>query len=112
MEEKNYDTVNEYLEKIATPSESVSDNKGRAGRYVITDKGYCIDTEMFGFDTAGSLSQHNLKIDGKKVYETFWSYGGEYENDYNDEEFLGNIIFETDTKIEILDKENYGQEIR
>lgn len=83
----------------------------KMARYIITDKGFIVDTQMFGFDTAGSSNQHHIKIVGKKVYECYWSAGNEWVDDINEEIYIGNIVYETDTKLKILDEKNYGEEI-
>lgn len=80
-------------------------------RYLVLDTGLIVDSQMFGFDTAGSDDQHNLIIRGQNVYEEFWSPGNEWIEDSVVTNFLGTIAYESDIKLEIIDQENYGETI-
>ena len=64
-------------------------------RFVILDTGAIIDLETWGLNSWGSDAQYGIKVKGNKVYETFWSYGGEWEDDINEERLLGTIVYQS-----------------
>lgn len=71
--------------------------KDKAKRYVILDTGAIIDLETYGLQSWGDgYTQYGIKIEDDKVYETFWSYGGDWEEDVNDEFLLGTIVYQSD----------------
>lgn len=66
-------------------------------RYVILDTGAIIDLETYGLPSWGDgCRQYGIKVKDNKVYETYWSYGGEWEDDINEETLLGTIVYQSD----------------
>ena len=65
-------------------------------RFVVLDSGAIIDLETWGLQSWGDNSQLGIKVKDNKVYETYWSYGGEYEDDVNEETLLGTIVCSSD----------------
>lgn len=65
-------------------------------RFVVLDTGAIIDLETWGLNSWGSDAQYGIKVKGNKVYETFWSYGGEWEDDIREETLLGTIVYQSD----------------
>lgn len=72
-------------------------------RFVILDTGAIIDLETWGLNSWGSDAQYGIKIKNNKVYETFWSYGGEWEEDIRDETLLGTIVYQSDKPFHVLE---------
>lgn len=65
-------------------------------RYVVLDTGAIIDLGTYGLQSWGSSNQYGIEIKGNKVYETYWGYGGEWEDDINEETLLGTIVYQSD----------------
>lgn len=65
-------------------------------RFVVLDTGAVIDLETYGLLSWGSNHQYGIKVKGNKVYETYWSYGGECEEDINESTLLGTIVYSSD----------------
>lgn len=65
-------------------------------RYVILDTGAIIDLETYGLQSWGQYTQYGVEIKDNKVYETYWSWGGEYEDDEYETTLLGTIVYESD----------------
>lgn len=78
-------------------------------RYIVTDTGYLVDTGMYGYDTAGSNNQDGIRVVDNKVYLTYWSAGNDWVEDTYDLTFLGNIVYQSNKRIDILDPDNYGK---
>ncbi len=71
--------------------------KNQIKRYVILDTGAIIDLETYGLPSWGdSYTQYGIKVKDNKVYEEYWSYGGEWEEDIMDETLLGTIVYQSD----------------
>ena len=70
--------------------------KNQIKRFVVLDTGAIIDLETWGLHSWGSDAQYGIKVKGNKVYETFWSYGGEWEDDIREETLLGTIVYQSD----------------
>lgn len=70
--------------------------KDRIKRYVILDTGAIIDLETYGLQSWGDgYTQYDIKVKDNKVYEEYWIYGGEYEEDINEEALLGTIVYQS-----------------
>lgn len=66
-------------------------------RYVILDTGAIIDLETYGLRSWGDDNeQYGISVKDNKVYEEYWSYGGEWEDDINEETLLGTIVYQSD----------------
>lgn len=69
-------------------------NENNVKRFVVLDNGAIIDLETYGLQSWGDYnSQYGIKVKDNKVYETCWSYGGEWEEDTNEEKLLGTIVY-------------------
>lgn len=75
--------------------------KDRIKRYVILDTGAIIDLESWGLHWWGSTEQEGIKVKNNKVYATYWSWGGEWEDDTNEETLLGTIVYSSDKPFHI-----------
>ena len=65
-------------------------------RFVILDTGAIIDLETWGLNSWGSGTQYGIKVEGNKVYQTFWRYMGEYKEDIDETTLLGTIVYSSD----------------
>lgn len=65
-------------------------------RFVVLDTGAVIDLETYGLLSWGSNHQYGIKVKGNKVYEVYWSYGGEWEDGIKKETLLGTIVYSSD----------------
>lgn len=65
-------------------------------RFVVLDTGAIIDLETYGLLSWGSNHQYGIKVKGNKVYETYWRYGGVWEDDINEETLLGTIVYSSE----------------
>lgn len=72
-------------------------------RFVVLDTGAIVDLATYGMESWGSTCQYSAKVVGDKVYETYWSCGGEWEEDVNDEVFLGTIVYSSDKPFRVLE---------
>lgn len=70
--------------------------KNQIKRFVILDTGAIIDLETWGLCSWGSNTQIGIKVEGNKVYETFWGYMGEYKEDIDETTLLGTIVYSSD----------------
>ena len=79
--------------------------KGKAEikRFVVLDTGAIVDLAAYGMGTWGSTCQCGAKVVGDKVYETDWSYGGEWEEDVEGEVLLGTIVYSSDKPFRVLE---------
>ena len=71
-------------------------------RFAVLDTGAVVDLETYGMGSWGSNDQYGLKVKGGKVYETHWSYGGEWEEDVEGEVLLGAIAYSSDKPFRVL----------
>ena len=72
-------------------------------RFAVLDTGAVVDLETYGMGSWGSNDQYGLKVKGGKVYETHWSYGGEWEEDVEGEALLGTVVHSSDKPLRILE---------
>lgn len=72
-------------------------------RFVVLDTGAIIDLATYGMGTWGSNDQRGAEVRGNKVYETYWSYGGEWEEDAEGEALLGTIVYSSDKPFRVLE---------
>lgn len=72
-------------------------------RFVILDTGAIVDLATYGMGSWGSTCQYSAKVEGDKVYETRWIYGGEWEEDVEGEVFLGTIVYSSDKPFRVLE---------
>lgn len=72
-------------------------------RFVVLDTGAIIDLETWGLNSWGSGTQYGIKVEGNKVYQTFWSYNGIWEEDIRDETLLGTIVYQSDKPFYVLE---------
>ena len=72
-------------------------------RFAVLDTGAIVDLAAYGMGSWGSACQYGLKVKGDKVYETYWSYGGEWEEDVEGEVFLGTIVYSSDKPFRVLE---------
>ena len=79
--------------------------KGKAEikRFVVLDTGAVVDLETYGMGSWGTSDQLGAKVKGDKVYETYWSYGGEWEEDVEGEALLGTVVLSSDEPFRILE---------
>ena len=79
--------------------------KGKEGikRFAVLDTGAIVDLETYGMGSWGSTCQYGVKVKGDKVYETYWSYGGEWEEDVEGEVLLGAIVYSSDKPFRVLE---------
>ena len=72
-------------------------------RFVVLDTGAIVDLAAYGMGSWGSTCQYGVKVEGDKVYETYWSYGGEWEEDVEGEVLLGAIVYSSDKPFRVLE---------
>ena len=72
-------------------------------RFAVLDTGAIVDLAAYGMGSWGSACQYSAKVKGDKVYETYWSYGGEWEEDVEGEVFLGTIVYSSDKPFRVLE---------
>ena len=72
-------------------------------RFVVLDSGAIVDLATYGMGSWGSACQYSAKVEGDKVYETYWSCGGEWEEDVEGEVFLGTIVYSSDKPFRVLE---------
>lgn len=72
-------------------------------RFVVLDTGAIVDLAAYGMGSWGSTCQYGVKVEGDKVYETYWSYGGEWEEDVEGEALLGAIVYSSDKPFRVLE---------
>ena len=72
-------------------------------RFVVLDTGAIVDLATYGMGSWGSACQYGVKVEGDKVYETYWSYGGEREEDVEGEVLLGAIVYSSDNPFRVLE---------
>ena len=77
--------------------------KKSAKRFVVLDTGAIVDLAAYGMGSWGSTCQYGLKVKGDKVYETYWGYGGELEEDVEGEVLLGAIVYSSDKPFRVLE---------
>ena len=79
--------------------------KGKAEikRFAVLDTGAIVDLETYGMGSWGSTCQYGAKVKGDKVYETYWRYGGEWEEDAEGEVLLGTVVLSSDKPFRILE---------
>lgn len=79
--------------------------KGKAEikRFAVLDTGAIVDLETYGMGSWGTTCQYGAKVRGGKVYETCWSYGGEWGEDVEDEALLGTVVLSSDEPFRILE---------
>ena len=74
-----------------------------AKRFVVLDTGVIIDLATYGMGTWGSNDQCGAEVRGDKVYETYWSYGGDLEEDVSGEALLGTVVYSSSKPFRILE---------
>lgn len=72
-------------------------------RFVVLDSGAIVDLATYGMGSWGSTCQYGVKVEGDKVYETYWSCGGEWEEDVEGEVLLGAIVYSSDKPFRVLE---------
>ena len=72
-------------------------------RFVVLDTGAIVDLATYGMGSWGSTCQYSAKVEGDKVYETYWSCGGEWEEDVEGEVLLGAIVYSSDKPFRVLE---------
>ena len=72
-------------------------------RFAVLDTGAIVDLETYGMGSWGSNDQYGLKVKGGKVYETHWSWGGDWEEDVEGEALLGTVVYSSDEPLRILE---------
>lgn len=72
-------------------------------RFVVLDTGAIIDLATYGMGTWGSNDQCGAEVRGDKVYETYWSYGGDLEEDVSGEVLLGTVVYSSSKPFRILE---------
>ena len=79
--------------------------KGKAEikRFAVLDTGAIVDLATYGMGSWGSHDQCGAEVRGDKVYETYWSYGGEWEEDVEGEALLGTVVLSSDEPFRILE---------
>lgn len=80
-------------------------SKAETKRFVVLDTGVIIDLATYGMGSWGSNSQYGIKIKGSKVYKIFWEYGGEWQEDINDEVLLGKIVYQSNKPFYVLESD-------
>lgn len=65
-------------------------------RFVVLNTGAIIDLETYGYLSWGQNMQYGIDVKGNKVYETYWCWGGEWEEDDNETNLLGTIVYSSD----------------
>ena len=51
----------------------------------------------------GSNDQCGAEVSGDKVYETYWSYGGDFEEDVSGDVLLGTFVYSSSNPFRILE---------
>lgn len=79
--------------------------KGKAEikRFAVLDTGAIVDLETYGMGSWGTSDQCGAKVRGGKVYETHWSWGGEWGEDDVGEALLGTVVYSSDKPFRILE---------
>lgn len=72
-------------------------------RFVVLDTGDIIDLATYGMGSWGSNDQYGVNVKGNKVYETYWSYGGDWEEDVSCEVLLGTVAYSSSKPFRILE---------
>ena len=72
-------------------------------RFAVLDTGAIVDLAAYGMGSWGSTCQCGAEVRGDKVYETYWSYGGEWEEDVEGEVLLGAIAYSSDKPFRVLE---------
>ena len=72
-------------------------------RFAVLDTGAVVDLETYGMGSWGSNDQYGAKVKGDKVYETYWSCGGDWGEDDVGESLLGTIVYSSDKPLRILE---------
>ena len=72
-------------------------------RFAVLDTGAIVDLATYGMGSWGSSCQYSAKVEGDKVYETYWSCGGEWEEDVEGEVFLGTVVYSSDKPFRVLE---------
>lgn len=78
-------------------------SKAEIKRFAVLDTGAIVDLETYGMGSWGSTCQYGAKVRGGKVYETYWSCGGEWEEDVVGEALLGTVVYSSDEPFRILE---------
>ena len=78
-------------------------NKVEIKRFIVLDTGDIIDLDTYGMESWGSNSQYSVEIKGNKVYETYWRYGGDLEEDINNEILLGTVVYSSSKPLYVLE---------
>lgn len=81
----------------------MENSEAKTKRFVVLDTGAIIDLATYGMESWGSNSQYGIKVKDGKVYETFWSYGGDWEEDIDDEVLLGTIVYQSSKPFRVLE---------
>lgn len=72
-------------------------------RFVVLDTGAIVDLAAYGMGSWGSNDQCGAEVRGDKVYETYWSYGGDFEEDVEGEVLLGTAVCSSSKPFRILE---------
>lgn len=72
-------------------------------RFVVLDTGSIIDLATYGMWSWGSHDQCGAEVRGNKVYETYWSHGGDWEEDVSGEVLLGTVVYSSSKPFRILE---------
>ena len=72
-------------------------------RFVVLDTGAIIDLATYGMGSWGSNDQYGVTVKGNKVYETYWSYGGDWEEDVSGDVLLGTVVYSSSKPFRILE---------
>lgn len=83
--------------------EGMGKGKAEIKRFAVLDTGAVVDLATYGMGTWGSNDQCGAEVRGDKVYETYWSYGGDFEEDVEGEALLGTVIYSSDKPFRVLE---------
>ena len=83
--------------------EGMGKGKAEIKRFAVLDTGAVVDLATYGMGTWGSNDQCGAEVRGDKVYETYWSYGGDFEEDVEGEVFLGTVAYSSDKPFRVLE---------
>lgn len=72
-------------------------------RFVVLDTGAIIDLATYGMGPWWSNDQCGVNVKGNKVYEAYWSYGGDLEEDVEGEVLLGAVAYSSGKPFRILE---------
>ena len=72
-------------------------------RFVVLDTGAIIDLAAYGMGSWGSACQYGIEVKGDKVYETYWSWGGDCEEDVEGKVLLGTVVYSSDNPFHVLE---------